>query len=160
MIKEYVKDGLIKILKDKEPLLFIENDCSLSNAVGNLEKFCVEHKIKYHTIFRVSKLNKKEFIDILNMHDAIIWESTYTSKKTHEIIDLLLSDEVSDYACGYNQKVLLLECYGYEPFWWYKPKTNKNVYILNSYNKDINNWEFYELNNDDKPIWDKKDNEI
>jgi len=156
----YVQDRLLKVLKDKEPILFIENDCSLSNAVGNLEKFCIENKIIYHTIFRVSHLNEKAFIDICRMHDAIVWQSTYGGEKTRKIIDLILSDDVEPSACGYEQKVLLLECYGHEPHWWYKPETNKKLCILNSYSKNINKWEFYELKDDNKAIWDKEDDEL
>ena len=148
---ENIKKALNDICKNKE-LLFIENDPSgLYNAVGNFEEFCLENKIKYHTVLDASKVEFKSLLEQIELHDTIVWESTYSTELSQNLLELISSKRF------HSKK--LIECYIHKPAFYYKPDTHHRVFLLNSYG-DGEDWEFYELKEDEKPIWDKEENEL
>ncbi len=152
--KENITQALIGLCKDKD-ILFIENDYGLYNSVGNFEDFCIEHKIKYHTVLDVGKVNFESLVEQIRMHDIIVWESQYISEVSDKLKELIYTDKI-------NSKILI-ECYIREPFLYYLPeKTIHKIFVLNSFGLDagMEDWGFYQLKEDKKAIWDKDDNEI
>jgi hypothetical protein len=155
--KENITKSLIELCKGKD-VLFIENDFGLYNSVGNFEEFCIEHKIKYHTVLDAERINIESLIEQIQMHDIIVWESQYVSDVSHNLKSLIYTDKI------HPKK--LIECYINEPFLYYLPEETKHsIFLLNSFGwekglEGVDDWAFYQLKEDRKAIWDKKEDEL
>lgn len=155
--KENVTKGILDLCKGKE-ILFIENDFGLYNSVGNFELFCIENKLQYHTILDLERIPLESIMEQIKMHDIIVWESTYGSDISSKLQDLMHSKAI------HSKK--LIECYISDPHWYYLPEgINHDLHILSSYGGEdglggMDEWEFYQLKEDRKPIWEKRDDEL
>jgi len=157
---------LLKILKGKS-ILFIEGDLGLHNSVGVLAKFLFDNKIHYNSILNAGAMTLEGIIELVDFHDVIIWQSTYSTETAANIMKALFDDKVTRHeACGCNVMKILLEVYICDPYNYYKPEGLKKRVMgltgLSDYDDegDHENWRLYEYKDDQKPTWEKEDDEL
>lgn len=141
---------LLKLFKGRD-VLFLENSISLHDAVGNAERWMIENKIKYNSIFSIGDLGKLEggvdyIMERIRESDIIVFETTWTYEISH-----ILHEKIA----AMKDKKTVVQVYIHEPTWWYKPKGVKHdVYVFSSCDEDMDTWELHKLRLN-KPIWEK-----
>jgi hypothetical protein len=145
-----VHKQLLKLFAGRD-VLFLENSIGLHDAVGNLERWLIENKVKYNAIFSIGDLGKLEggvdyIMERISESDIIVFETTWTYD-----ISKILEKKIA----AMKNKKIIVEVYISEPSWWYKPKGVKHdVYVFSSEDEDMDNWDFDKLRLN-KPIWEK-----
>lgn len=138
-----INKQLLKTFKGKR-VLFIENDFTMHNSVGNFWRWCIENKIEYNCLFNVSKLPLEYTTEQLKWFDVIAFQTQWVyevSHKLHEIVSNM------------KDKKIVVECYIGDPTWYVKPKVVHDVYILKSHGDDMDDWKFRKLRLK-KAIWE------
>lgn len=134
-----LENELVKLLENKE-ILFIENDLGLYDNVEILENFLIENKLKYRTILNASKQSFECLSEIINMHDVIIWQSTYLSETSIELVGCINSDLFT------SKTLIELPLHKRSIFGKRTNKTKHKVYTLDV-SEYIEDWELRNLNN-------------
>jgi len=127
---------LLKITKGKR-VLFLENDFTMHNAVGNFYDWCKLTNTEHNCLFNIGKLPLQYILEQIDWFDIISFQTTWTYKISH-----VLEEEIKKL----KSKKIVIECYTNEPSYYRKPKGIKHdLYTLNSYGDDMDNWELKKL---------------
>lgn len=147
--KQRIFNYINKNFKNKK-FLFLENDYDLYRELAVIENFLIDKKIKYHTICNFAEMSTKGILEMIDFSDVIIWQSTYVDERTQQLLGLINN---------YPDKIFI-EVSMNEPFRYYKGDLIPDVYILNGMEDEFydDSWTFHKLS--DKPLWNKKFNEI
>lgn len=144
-----VNKELLKVLFNKN-VLFLENDNSLTDAVGNFEIWLRHNKIQYNGLFSINDLAKLEggfeyIKQQIDWYDVIAFQTTWTYE---------VSRVIEKYLRALKNKKIIIECYIYEPSWFYKPKgIRHDMYALASNDEKMDEWEFKKLRLK-KAVWE------
>ena len=139
-----VHKDMLKIFNNKD-ILFLENGQSHQNCDGNLEIWLIENKIRYNSLYNISKLPLEYVKNQIEYYDIIAFQTTWTYE---------ISKTLEEYISKLENRKVIVECYINEPSWNYKPKVIHDVYILNSFGDDMDDWTFDKLRTN-KPYWEK-----
>ncbi len=134
-----VEKTLIKVLKDKK-ILFLENDSVLDDSVGNLSKWILKTKIPNSGLLAFYELEKSSYEYILRAideHDIIIFETTWATDISKKLKQYILSKK--------EDKKIIIECYVNEPSFVRKPQMIHDLYVLDSYDLDVDSWKLNKL---------------
>lgn len=146
-VKEFkLNDTHKKMLKvfSGRRVLFLENDYTMHDSVGNFWLWCRENKIEHNCLYNVGKLPVDYILEQLDWFDVIAFQTQWVSEKSH-----LLKEAISKL----KDKKIVVECYISQPTWFYKPKVVHDVYVLDSHDEDMNEWGLKKLRIN-KPIWE------
>jgi hypothetical protein len=139
-----VHKAMLKLFEGRN-VLFLENDNGLHNAVGNLEIWLMENKIKYNALYSVGDLSLEYIKGQIDYADIIAFETTWTYE---------ISRKIEEYLTKSKDKKIIVECYISEPSWWRKPKgVVHDMYALASNEEDMDDWEFKKLRLN-KALWE------
>ena len=131
-----VHKEMLKTFSGKD-ILFLENDNQLHGPVGNFEFWLIENKIKYNALYSVNDLSLEYIKGQIDYADVIAFETTWTYEVSRNIETFLTASK---------SKKIIVECYTNEPSWWVKPKgVVHDMYALNSYGDDMDEFEFKKL---------------
>lgn len=115
----------------------MENDHTLSSAVENFENWLIQNKYRYNCLFNVSELSDSYIKEALNYADVIVFQTTGLTETANRVYELVV-------AMPYKE--VIIECYINEPNFIIKPKETKHdVYVLNSFDENSDEWELYKL---------------
>lgn len=145
--KENILNYINQNFKDKK-FLFIENDWGLYRELKILEDVLIDNKIRYHTMFNLSKIPIEAILEVISMADVIVWQSTYTTEISQSLLKLI---------DNYPEKIFI-ECPINEPLLYYKNDVVPDFYVLDIYENDDSYWRLNKLS--DKPIWQKGSDEV
>ena len=111
---------LLKLLNNKS-VLFIEDDFTLSNSVGEFHEWCINNKVEYNCLFRCSELPIDYIINQVEYFDIVAFETQWVNQAP-----FLIKEAISKM----KSKKTIIECYTYQATWKRKPKVVHDVYIL------------------------------
>ena len=127
---------MLKLFAGKD-ILFLENDNSLYETIGNLEDWLIESKIRYNALFDIESLSLDYIMKRIEWSDIICFETQWVYPKSFEI-----KDAVSKM----KQKKTIVEVYVDQPTWRMKPKEFiHDVYTISTYGEDMDEWNFEKL---------------
>jgi hypothetical protein len=139
-----VNKSMLKVLRNKN-ILFLENDNSLHDAVGNFETWLVENKVRNNVLYDVQHLSLDYIKGQIDYADVIAFQTTWTYE---------VSQTLREYLTKLKNKKIIIECYISEPTWWRKPKgVIHDIYVLHSAMEDMDDWDFKKLRLN-KAIWE------
>lgn len=141
-----MKEKLLELFKYKS-IAFLENGTSLDDVGFNLSCFFKDNNIKFDCIFEVEKLGLQEVLKKCRNVEVIIFHTTWLYPVSNQLKEAFMSIKNEEF------KKSFVELYVHEPTFDSKPETIHDMYILNSYDTDINGWEFYKLQ-EDVSYWD------
>ena len=131
-----VHKSLIKTFNGRR-ILFLENDNTLSNAVGNFEIWLRENKMEFNSLFDIRALPLEYIKEQISWFDVIAFETTWTYE---------ISGTIREFLTKSKDKKTILECYICDPTWWRKPKgVIHDMYVLKSSDEDMDMWNFDKL---------------
>jgi hypothetical protein len=133
-----MKKELLKLFKNKS-IVFLENGTSLDDLGINLSSFLKDNNIKFDCIFEVEKLGLQEVLKRCRSVELIIFHTTWVYPVSKQLKEAFMSIKNKEF------KKSFVELYVHEPTFYSKPKTIHDMYILNSYDADLKNWDFYRL---------------
>ncbi len=134
-----IEHKLIKLFKGKK-IVFLENDNVLPDLAENLASFFKLNNIEYQCILEASKKGIFDLLFELDSYDIIVYHTTWITEFSHTLKQHYLQNTTKDL------KKTFVELIVDEPIYYTKPKTIHYLYFINTYDEDMNNWEFSDLN--------------
>ena len=143
--KNEVNAKMLKQFSGKR-ILFLENDFTMHNSIGNFWLWCRENKIEYNCLYNVRKLPIEYTLEQIEWFDTIAFQSQWVYEETFKLKEAI--SKMKD-------KRTVVECYISDPTWFYKPKgIVHDVFVLDSHDEDMDEWKLDKLRLN-KAIWDK-----
>jgi hypothetical protein len=146
-MKNIIEERLIKLLKGKS-ILFVENSNCLPDVAENLEKMLIKNNIGYQCLFNVQDIGLENTLNICKNIDIIIFHTTWIYSVSKELKNNFMMMK------GKTLKKTFIELYVNEPTFTCKPDIIHDLYILNTYFRPIEEWDFYKLRRN-KSYWVK-----
>ena len=148
-VKEFKNNEVNKkLLKEfsGRRILFLENDFTMHNSIGNFWLWCKENKIEYNCLYNVRKLPIEYTLEQVDWFNVIAFQSQWVYEESFKLKEAI---------AGMKDKKTVVECYISEPTWYYKPKNVvHDVFVLDSHDDDMDEWKLNKLRLN-KAIWDK-----
>lgn len=142
------EQNIINTLSGKK-VLFIENDNSLDTIQAEFKSILINAGIDVKVIYGASTIPINELHMAIDTSDCIVFMTQWVFP---------ISKALLKYVSNLPQKKIIVECYIYEPTWFYSEQhgTHHDLYVytyLDFGRAKINGDEhFYKIT--DKPYWD------
>lgn len=130
----------------RNEILFLENGNCLDSCAENLKRILINEKISHNCLYDISDLPWDYIKNQIDWHNVIAFQTTGTYEITHTI---------RDYLFQIKEKKTIIQCYIGEPMFYYQPEgLIHDIWVLQSWNDDMNDWEYCKKLHPTKAIWD------
>lgn len=130
-----VNKQMLKTFANKR-VLFLENDFTMHNSIGNFWLWCREHKIEHNCLYNIAKLPLEYTLEQIEWFDVIAFQTQWVYEISKQLETALTKSK---------DKKIIVECYISEPSWYRKPNVVHDVFVLDSHYYDMDTWKFNKL---------------